>query len=205
MEYSNTLMLSAVVVCVVILQETSAVSTSNDWLTKSLTAISQEPETQNVKTRHTNSKVNNEFSSDQTTDTCCYNGGICIMNTFCHCKKNYYGRFCEHRVRHRSCGTIKHGTWMAAGCHLCHCFDSKLTCKTTTIRGCDKLSYVEGHEDDPDYMVGMDTKVEDYEAFYEDEYSSVLENSSSSMCSVAVTTLLFGVAMVTYATWNFVS
>lgn len=32
----------------------------------------------------------------------------------------------------------------------------------------ERLSYVEGYEKDPDYMVGMDKKVEDYDMFYDE-------------------------------------
>ncbi|WAR24214.1 TDGF3-like protein, partial [Mya arenaria] len=71
-------------------------------------------------------------------DNCCLNGGICIMNSFCYCSDEYYGRFCEHHVLDRSCGSLPHGKWMAAGCHLCHCFDGQLRCKVTSIKGCGK-------------------------------------------------------------------
>ncbi|WAR24212.1 TDGF1-like protein, partial [Mya arenaria] len=79
-------------------------------------------------------------------DNCCLNGGICIMNSFCYCSEEYYGRFCEHRVLERSCGSLPHGKWMAAGCHLCHCFDGQLRCKVTSIKGCDGHGLVQGVE-----------------------------------------------------------
>ncbi|XP_052225638.1 teratocarcinoma-derived growth factor-like [Dreissena polymorpha] len=122
------------------------------------------------------------ITSSSKSDNCCLNGGICIMNSFCHCPKPYYGRYCEKEVRHRSCGTIPHGTWMASGCHLCHCFDGNMRCKATTIPGCYDMQYVEGHENDPDYLVGIDNK---YGAKDNDFYDTYADNTSDDATSGA--------------------
>lgn len=60
------------------------------------------------------------------------------------------------------------------------------------------LSYIEGYENDPDYMVGMDKKVEDYDKFYDDyEYPSAADSSTSgtSRRDIAVWTLLLAFVM----------
>ncbi|XP_045160926.2 teratocarcinoma-derived growth factor-like [Mercenaria mercenaria] len=170
----------------------------SDWLARSLRAASREKRTHNKDRRHKIDAGKNSLIATDEQESCCFNGGICIMNSFCHCKKNFYGRYCEHRVRHRSCGTIRHGTWMAAGCHLCHCFDGEMTCKVTTIRGCDKLSYVEGYEKDPDYMVGMDKKVEDYDKFYDEyDYSPETEVQMSGIAKLEASAWLVITVVIT--------
>ncbi|XP_060605939.1 cryptic protein-like [Ruditapes philippinarum] len=147
-------------------------------LARSLRASSREKRTHNKDRKNIIDAGTKGIVEADDKKSCCFNGGICIMNTFCHCKRNFYGRFCEHRVRHRSCGSIRHGTWMASGCHLCHCFDGRMTCKVTTIHGCKKLSYVEGYENNADYMVGIDKKAEDYDKFY--DYAPEMEVTSGT-------------------------
>jgi hypothetical protein len=45
----------------------------------------------------------------------------------------------------------------------------------------EKLSYVEGYENNPDYMVGMDKKAEDYDAFYDEfDYAPETEGTSGT-------------------------
>jgi hypothetical protein len=43
----------------------------------------------------------------------------------------------------------------------------------------EKLSYVEGYEHNPEYMVGMDKKAEDYDKFY-DEFDYAPETEVTS-------------------------
>ncbi|KAH3782741.1 hypothetical protein DPMN_160660 [Dreissena polymorpha] len=90
------------------------------------------------------------------------------MNSFCHCPEPFYGRCCEKKVRHRTCGTIRHGTWMASGCHLCHCFDGNMRCKATTIPGCEQQRYVEGYENNPDYLVDLESRIPNADDFYQE-------------------------------------
>ena len=68
--------------------------------------------------------------------TCCQHGGMCVLGTFCVCKKNYFGRHCEHKSQRRSCGGILHGEASINRCTLCLCSDGKLTCTVLTNREC---------------------------------------------------------------------
>ncbi|XP_052242552.1 uncharacterized protein LOC127852638 [Dreissena polymorpha] len=115
-------------------------------------------------------------------NNCCLNGGTCILNTFCHCPKSFYGRFCENGMRHKSCGTIRHGTWMASGCHLCHCFDGNMRCKATEIPGCEHQAYEEGRENNPDFLGDLDNKIKNPNDFYQkyDEYQNDVTSASET-------------------------
>ena len=120
-----------------------------------------------------NNGVKVKQSDTGNTKNCCKNGGFCIMNSFCYCKQQYYGRYCEHRVRHRSCGTISHGTWMTAACNLCHCFDGRMICTTSMFPNCGE-TFNHGIEKEPDYSGGTEKQFEEYDKFYDDyvEYNS---------------------------------
>ena len=45
----------------------------------------------------------------------------------------------------------------------------------------EKLSYVEGYENNPDYMVGMDKMMEDYDKFYDYDYASEMTSGIASL------------------------
>ena len=68
--------------------------------------------------------------------SCCLNGGICILGTFCHCRKNFYGRHCEHRIRRRSCGDLEHHQILRDACNVCQCYDGVLLCQVTLDEDC---------------------------------------------------------------------
>ena len=112
------------------------------------------------------------------------------MNSFCYCKQEYYGRHCEHRVQHRSCGTIAHGTWITAACNVCHCFDGRMTCKAVKFPNCGE-TFQEGFETAPDYHGGIEKQFEDYDLFY-DEYEG------NSRAAAAKSQILLKIILVFY-------
>ncbi|KAH9491986.1 Teratocarcinoma-derived growth factor [Bulinus truncatus] len=67
--------------------------------------------------------------------TCCENGGLCVMGVFCHCTEKYYGFRCE--FERQPCGPIAHSQWARLGCNLCRCFDAQLHCLAKVYSGCD--------------------------------------------------------------------
>ncbi|XP_076441032.1 uncharacterized protein LOC143280287 [Babylonia areolata] len=87
---------------------------------------------------------------------CCLNGGLCVLGSFCHCPENFYGRKCQYELEKRPCGHIPHGSWVKAGCNLCRCFDSHMTCLPRAFDGCDDKPQTEDDQVDPwDYKDDM--------------------------------------------------
>ncbi|KAK7501174.1 hypothetical protein BaRGS_00007659 [Batillaria attramentaria] len=117
---------------------------------------------------------------------CCYNGGLCVLGSFCHCPENFYGRHCEFELKRKTCGHVPHGSWVKAGCNLCQCNDGHMACLPRAFEGCDDLPLKE--EIDPwDYKDEMvvfaadDSSKSDYTsdgADYYDYYE--LENSKKA-------------------------
>ena len=81
---------------------------------------------------------------------CCLNGGTCVLGTFCHCKKKYFGRYCEHRLRGKSCGALQHLDIRRDACNVCQCHDGILLCQVTLDADCDQME------------LGYDTSVLNY-------------------------------------------
>lgn len=63
----------------------------------------------------------------------------------------------------------------------------------------DNLSYIEGIEKDPDYLVGMDTKYDDYERFY-DVYDNPGDKAVSGSSGLTAS-VLFAVFAVSLTGW----
>lgn len=111
-----------------------------------------------------------EWITAKSSKTCCKNDGICILNSFCYCKQQYYGRYCEHRLQYKSCGTIAHGTWMTAACNICHCYDGRMICEQADFPNCGN-TFQDGFEKELDYNGGIENVYEEYVKFY-DEYDT---------------------------------
>lgn len=75
--------------------------------------------------------------------TCCYNGGLCVLESFCHCPVGYHGRFCEFSFR--SCGPIPHDEWINDGCAMCHCEDGVFACLAGVLDDCGEKPAVLKH------------------------------------------------------------
>ncbi|XP_030284105.1 cryptic protein-like, partial [Sparus aurata] len=65
--------------------------------------------------------------------SCCKNGGICILGSFCACPPFFTGRSCEYdqRVRNTTtlnCGSSPHAEWVQRGCSYCRCGYGVLHC-----------------------------------------------------------------------------
>uniref|UniRef100_A0A671TV06 EGF-like domain-containing protein n=1 Tax=Sparus aurata TaxID=8175 RepID=A0A671TV06_SPAAU len=54
--------------------------------------------------------------------SCCKNGGICILGSFCACPPFFTGRSCEN------CGSSPHAEWVQRGCSYCRCGYGVLHC-----------------------------------------------------------------------------
>ena len=63
----------------------------------------------------------------------------------------------------------------------------------------EKLSYVEGYENNPDYMVGMDKMMEDYDKFYDYDYASEAE-MTSGIASLGITIWRLTMAIISLTT-----
>lgn len=69
-------------------------------------------------------------TEDAKKTSCCQNGGLCVLGSFCYCKKTYYGRYCEYRKR--PCGSFAHGEVHMNLCSMCVCSDGSLRCKVVS-------------------------------------------------------------------------
>ncbi|PVD22835.1 hypothetical protein C0Q70_16091 [Pomacea canaliculata] len=105
---------------------------------------------------------------------CCFNGGLCVLGSFCHCPEDFYGRQCEYKLGRQPCGNVPHLRWVKAGCNLCQCIDGHMACFPRAFGGCDHLPMKEanpwdykddmvifptdtGHKSDDDYYDDYDT------------------------------------------------
>ncbi|XP_048741814.2 cryptic protein-like isoform X2 [Ostrea edulis] len=69
--------------------------------------------------------------------SCCENGGICILGSFCICPKFFDGWLCPHKTKYRSCNYVPHGYWIRSDCNLCRCFDGRVACIPKYYFGCE--------------------------------------------------------------------
>ncbi|KAL8598546.1 hypothetical protein ACOMHN_051334 [Nucella lapillus] len=118
--------------------------------------------------------------------TCCLNGGLCVLGSFCHCPKNFHGRYCEHKVSEKPCRHIPHGSWVKAGCNLCRCVDGYMTCLPRAFDGCDDKPMTEEPQNIWDYEDQMvvfsnsETTTSKYDAEDADYYDYYDNDSSGS-------------------------
>ncbi|XP_067838321.1 cryptic protein-like [Heptranchias perlo] len=60
--------------------------------------------------------------------SCCSNGGTCILGSFCACPVHFIGRYCELDERLKGCGKFLDGQWVLKHCTWCKCRYGNLHC-----------------------------------------------------------------------------
>ncbi|XP_051890339.1 cryptic protein-like [Pristis pectinata] len=75
--------------------------------------------------------------SSRLNKSCCQNGGICVLGSFCICPKHFVGRSCEYDERIRNCGYIPEGAWVPKNCTWCKCSYGILHCVQGSQDDCD--------------------------------------------------------------------
>ncbi|XP_052090454.1 uncharacterized protein LOC127727075 [Mytilus californianus] len=160
-----------------------------------------------IKTVQARTKEKNTIPKSE----CCQNKGICILGSFCVCKKNHFGRHCEHKIEFKPCGQILHGSWIKADCNLCKCFDGKMSCIPRIYDGCDydnklldntattkdpltakDIKILSNDRDYQDVRNVGDYNIEDY--YYEDDHNTSIVIRFSCLLtwmSVFVATFIF--------------
>ncbi|XP_063430214.1 cryptic protein-like isoform X2 [Mytilus trossulus] len=160
-----------------------------------------------MKTIQAGSKEKNTILKPE----CCKNKGTCILGSFCVCKKNHFGRHCEHKIEFKPCGHILHGSWIKADCNLCKCFDGKMSCIPRIYDGCEyenelldntattkdplttkDIQILSNDRDYQDIRNVGDYNIEDY--YYEDDHNSSIVVHFSYLLtwiSVFVATFIF--------------
>ncbi|XP_062575008.1 uncharacterized protein LOC134236868 [Saccostrea cucullata] len=75
--------------------------------------------------------------SQSTVNSCCKNGGICVLGTFCKCPKFYIGRYCQYEINYKNCRNVPHGYWIRSDCNKCRCFNGRVVCIPKYYFGCE--------------------------------------------------------------------
>ncbi|XP_038069138.1 uncharacterized protein LOC119738348 isoform X2 [Patiria miniata] len=86
-------------------------------------------------TRHKPREDIREPTAYRHDSTHCMNGGTGFLRSFCFCKAEYTGRYCEHRVN-GSCDAVNHGDWVYRNCSYCLCVDGVFECRRHELEGC---------------------------------------------------------------------
>ncbi|KAL5022002.1 hypothetical protein ScPMuIL_001157 [Solemya velum] len=125
------------------------------------------------------------YTAGRTADhtDCCNNRGLCILGSFCHCLRDYYGRYCQYDRNLRDCGPVPHGAWVRSGCSVCRCYDGHMTCLAQIFPGCENDGLDTAVNP---YNLGADAEVVPEEVPPEDYYAY----DDSSSCSITVPTSL---------------
>ncbi|KAL3868142.1 hypothetical protein ACJMK2_040978, partial [Sinanodonta woodiana] len=122
--------------------------------------------------------------------SCCLNGGLCIMGSFCHCTSGFYGRFCEKELLNRSCGTLPHGTWIKSGCNACQCYDGTMICSPNRYSGCETAQWKTGIEENPTFTEGEARDPELADDNYEYYYMYEEENNGARQVKHEITAVM---------------
>uniref|UniRef100_A0A8C4QZD9 EGF-like domain-containing protein n=1 Tax=Eptatretus burgeri TaxID=7764 RepID=A0A8C4QZD9_EPTBU len=68
------------------------------------------------------------LSPTESNNICCFNGGTCILGSFCACRPHYKGRYCEYPPARACEGQVPHGSWLWRGCSFCRCVYGEIRC-----------------------------------------------------------------------------
>ncbi|XP_011444244.3 teratocarcinoma-derived growth factor [Magallana gigas] len=69
--------------------------------------------------------------------SCCKNGGVCILGSFCKCPEFFIGRYCQYHMEYNACRHVPHGYWIRSDCDKCRCFNGRIFCIPKYYFGCD--------------------------------------------------------------------
>nr|WKX02856.1 EGF-CFC [Crepidula fornicata] len=161
--------------------------------------------------------------------SCCLNGGLCVLDSFCHCPKKFYGRYCEYELSEKPCGPVPHGSWAKAGCNLCRCFDGHMTCLPRAFDGCDDKPLTEeqpqniwDYQDEMVIFANQGSTTSKYDAEDADYYDYYDDNGGGDgggggvrhsagarlvpgLCCVAVWSMLCVLVTILWTSWTLVS
>uniref|UniRef100_UPI00358E3650 cryptic protein-like isoform X2 n=1 Tax=Myxine glutinosa TaxID=7769 RepID=UPI00358E3650 len=76
-------------------------------------------------------------TSHESRNICCFNGGTCILGSFCACRPHYKGRYCEYPPARACEGQVPHGSWLWRGCSFCRCVYGEIRCISQLEVECD--------------------------------------------------------------------
>ncbi|XP_046355538.2 uncharacterized protein LOC124134641 [Haliotis rufescens] len=133
---------------------------------------------------------------------CCKNNGVCILGSFCQCKKEFYGRYCEYEVRRSWCGPVRHGQWFRSDCSLCRCVQGQSICLEGAYGKCSEKISRKGYKpEDPSNIVKI-FRLEEGEDYLENSWADDTSIASSvdrrhpQLTFLALVTLIIGIGVV---------
>nr|XP_022318590.1 uncharacterized protein LOC111121557 [Crassostrea virginica] len=152
--------------------------------------------------------------------SCCKNGGVCVLGSFCKCPKFFTGRYCEIEKKieekFKDCKNVPHGYWIRSDCDKCRCYNGTVVCVPKYYFGCDdddepldptkKVDPFRGKTitlfaKDPDvhYSLTPSPLVGSYiEEDYQDDYYYI-DNMAASASAAFIHSFVLSVSLIVHA------